>query len=195
MPEPVLVETDDENDGAWEQTPRRPQVRPSHDTPPKQETLTSLWQVATKRPPWTPPSHTRLLGALSEKKQRAFHESLEEVKRRRAQEAAERQRTHNRKLRAGKADMTPPEEAGRGVKRGPDRNGRPSGTARVYGRNQRKPLGAPVLRRDPSTQEKLAIVFVWAKACAKAGVESIKDLCADTRTRLQAQWHWSWTVV
>ena len=38
-------------------------------------------------------------------------------------------------------------------------------------------------------------VVEWAKARAKAGVESIKDLCAATRTSLEAQWHWSSTVV
>jgi len=183
MRQPAVIEIDDDSDGAREQAPRTPT------SPPKDRgTLTGLWQVATRRRPWTPPSHKKMLGALSEKNQRAFYESLEEAKRLRAQEAAARQRVHNRQMRAT-GDLMPPEEARRGVKRGPGGGGRPVGIARVYEKNKKKPSGAPLLRRDPSAQEKLAIVFQWAKACAKAGVESIKDFCAATNASLEASWH------
>ena len=67
--------------------------------------------------------------------------------------------------------------------------GKPKGVSRSY-ENKNKPLGAPMLRRDPSAQEKLAIIAEWLAACGKESVERIKDLRFDTMLALERRLRW-----
>ena len=149
--------------------------------------------------PSTPPSHHRLGQVLAsrggESSSRAFHESLAQLRAQRIDEAAQlraqrideaaaaecaAQSKHERVLREKTGKLTPPEEQRRGVKRGIGVGGRPIGTKAAY-ETRHKPLSAPMLRRDPTAQEKLAILAEWNKACDKEGVESICELRGATK--------------
>ena len=150
MSKPEPIEVFDDSDDA-EATPRKCVTKASHTTPPKKRgTLTSLWQIKTEKAPLIPESHRKLVAALGEKDVRRFYESLEEAKLFRTKELAGRQQHRDRESRAGKAYMTPPEEARRGVKRGPSVGGRPRGRARVY---ERSPQRLSALRTSQPAYE------------------------------------------
>ncbi len=59
--------------------------------------------------------------------------------------------------------------------------GRPKGLERAY-EKKHKPLAAPLLRRDPSAHEKLAIVERWQAALREEGIENVEAL-PNTRKR------------
>lgn len=46
-----------------------------------------------------------------------------------------------------------------------------------------KPLAAPVLRRDQTAQEKLAVLAEWNKACDKEGVDTTSELRTTTKAK------------
>ena len=81
-----------------------------------------------------------------------------------------------------------PAERRRGVPRGNKPGGRPRGVKRSY--DKRKPLAAPSLRRDPTCQEKLAVVVAWERACKAEGVQRPRQLQTSTKRELEKTWHW-----
>ena len=82
----------------------------------------------------------------------------------------------------------------RGVPRDKEAGGRAKAKARGYEKTHR-PLGAPILRRDPTAPEKLHIVSMWEQAAKEEGVEQPKDLPGRLKRQLEARWHWLWETV
>ena len=67
------------------------------------------------------------------------------------------------------------------------KSGRPSGAARLY-ENHHKPLGAPVLRRDPTGHEKLRIVRAWREKVVEHGVSKVSELPTRVKQGLENAW-------
>ncbi len=59
----------------------------------------------------------------------------------------------------------------------------------------RKPLGAPMLRRDPTAPEKLEIVRLWQERAKLEGVKSVRDLPSRVKRELETAWHWLYETV
>ena len=94
--------------------------------------------------------------------------------------------------RAGR--VVEPELRGRGVARRKKNGGRAKGKARAY-ENTHRPVGAPILRRDPTAPEKLEIVRKWQERCKLEGCKHPRDLPTRLKRELERDWHWNYETV
>ena len=106
--------------------------------------------------------------------------------------ALERAREVRAAAKAGK--IVDPSERRRGqVKNDQKPAGRPKAKARGY-ESTHKPLGAPILRRDPTAPEKLMLLHKWEARAREENVH-VRDLPSRLKRELEATWHWKWETI
>ena len=87
-----------------------------------------------------------------------------------------------------------PELRKKGVAKAKQPGGRPKAKARGYEKTHR-PLGAPILRRDPTAPEKLEVIRLWQERAKLEGVAHPRELPTRLKRELEATWHWKYETV
>ena len=140
------------------------------------------------------------LGGVAPALKASFERSAQD--RRTAEEAAQRRREVRQRLQQSQDGALVPlkDQVFGWSKGGSSTWGRPpneeprTGTAAGFKSNRRQ-LGAPVLRRDPSAQEKLNILRAVGRAMTAAGTSNPRKLPSESKRRLERDWTYPYETV
>ncbi len=121
-------------------------------------------------------SHSKLRKSLSGEALVTFDSHIQEI--RACRTIVEMSRTAKQAARATSTGLVDPMLRGRGVARGIHKSGRPKGTnrdERTCHRHKRD-FGGPVLRRDPTAFQKLAMIKFCENMVKLQGLQSVNEL-------------------
>ena len=110
------------------------------------------------------------------------------------EQVASRARKEELRRAVEKGRVVDPELRGKGVAKKAKKSGRPEERKRGYEKTHR-PLGAPILRRDPTAPEKLEVIRLWQDRAKLEGVSHIRELPTRLRRELESTWHWKFETV
>ena len=165
-------------------------AEPSTDVPstPAKKRQCTLFEAMSgeKRPRTTETlqdsSHKKLRSKLSGQSLVAFEEQLKQV--RELEATVEMQRAAKRAIRESSTQLVDPMLRGRGVTMGLKKMGRPKGSSRAdNGKRHKRTFAGPVLRRDPTAQEKLSMIMYCEQLAKDQGFEAIKLLRGQDRKK------------
>jgi hypothetical protein len=101
-----------------------------------------------------------------------------------------------RAAREDAGQLVDPILRGRGISRSGLRSGRPRGSRRVdQGKSHKRIFAAPVLRRDPTAQEKLEIVMKCEELIKHVGVERPEEFLPATKRALEKKYCYEFRTV
>ncbi len=140
-------------------------------------------------------SHSKLRKSLSGEALVTFDNNIQEI--RECRTIVEMSRTAKQTARATSTGLVDPMLRGRGVARGMNKSGRPKGTSRdeQSTRRHKRSFGRPVLRRDPTAFQKLAMIKFCEDMVKLQGLQSVNELKGASRKGFEHKYCFSFDAV
>ena len=133
-------------------------------------------------------SHRKLRSSLSGASLVAFEVELKKV--RKLEALVEKQRALKRELRESSTQLVDPTKRAPSMTLGNKVIGRPKGSMLSNkDKSHKRSFAGPVLRRDPTAPEKLAMIMFCERLCKEQIVEDIKLLRGQDRKSFEKKYH------